>query len=270
MNPLIPPATVLLGIAVAWALTVPLYRFKELRPLTPRDIPSEVGGPQDQPPTIRASYRQALCPSCHHSYSWRDAAPGVSWIRGCPSCGVSLPRTALALQIGLPAAMLLTVLLLPGSWAAVPYLFLTVALAAIAVVDLRIWLIPYWMPWVGAAVGLVLISAVSVAIGAPGQIVVALAGAFGTFLLFLVLFLAAPGKLGFGDVRLALMLGLFLAWMHPILPVYGLLFGSLLGLVMGLVALATRGSSRFPFGPGLCLGAMLAVWLHEPILRGLG
>ena len=260
----------LLGIAVAWALTVPLYRFKELRPLTPRDIPSEVGGPQDQPPPIRASYRQALCPSCHHSYSWRDAAPGVSWIRGCPSCGVSLPRTALALQIGLPAAMLLTLLLLPGSWSGVPYLFVTVALASIAVVDLRIWLIPYWMPWVGAAVGLVLISAVSVAIGAPGQLVVALAGAFGTFLLFLVLFLAAPGKLGFGDVRLALMLGLFLAWMHPILPVYGLLFGSLLGLVMGLVALATRGSSRFPFGPGLCLGAMLAVWLHEPILRGLG
>ena len=89
--------------------------------------------------------------------------------------------------------MLVTVLLMPGSWVAVPYLFLTIALTAIAVVDLRIWLIPYWMPWVGAAIGLVLISVVSIAIGAPGQIVVALAGAVGTFLAFLVLFLAAPG-----------------------------------------------------------------------------
>ncbi len=270
MNALIPTATVIVGIAVAWALTVPLYRFKELRPLTPRDVATELGGPDDPAPVIRASYRQARCPNCHHVYSWRDAAPLVSWFRGCPSCGVALPRTALALQVGLPLAMLVTVLLMPGSWVALPYLFLTVALAAIAVVDLRIWLIPYWMPWLGAGVGLVLITAVSVHLGAPGQIVVAVAGAFGTFVLFLVLFLAAPGKLGFGDVRLALMLGLFLAWLHPILPIYGLLFGAVLGLVMGLAALATRGDSRFPFGPGLCLGAMLAVWLQEPILRGLG
>ena len=58
--------------------------------------------------------------------------------------------------------------------------------------------------------------------------------------------------------------------MHPILPVYGLLFGAVLGLVMGGIALVARGDSRFPFGPALSLGAMTAVWLHEPILRGFG
>ena len=174
----------------------------------------------------------------------------LSWVRGCPECGTRLPRTVLLLQVGLPLAMVLTVVMLPGSWVAVPYLFLTVVLAAIAVVDLRIWLIPFWMPWAGAAVGLVLISVVSFGIGAPRQIVVAVAGAIGTFLLFFLLFVAAPGKLGFGDVRLALLLGLFLAWMHPILPVYGLLFGAVLGLIMGGIALVARGDSRFPFGPG--------------------
>ena len=68
----------------------------------------------------------------------------------------------------------------------------------------------------------------------------------------------------------ALLLGLFLAWMHPILPIYGLLFGALLGVAMGVVALLANGDSRFPFGPALSLGAMAAIWLHEPILRGLG
>jgi prepilin signal peptidase PulO-like enzyme (type II secretory pathway) len=126
------------------------------------------------------------------------------------------------------------------------------------------------MPWAGAGVGLVLISIVSVAAGAPRDILVAVAGAVGTFLMFFVLFVIAPGKLGFGDVRLALLLGLFLAWMNPILPVYGLLFGAVLGLVMGIAALIARGESRFPFGPALALGAMAAVWLHEPILGGLG
>jgi prepilin signal peptidase PulO-like enzyme (type II secretory pathway) len=193
----------------------------------------------------------------------------LSWFRGCPVCGTPLPRTVPLLQLGLPLAMVLTVLMLPGTWAVVPYLFLTVVLAAISIVDLRIWLIPYWMPWAGAGVGLVLISIVSVAAGAPRDILVAVAGAVGTFLMFFVLFVIAPGKLGFGDVRLALLLGLFLAWLNPLLPIYGLLFGAVLGVVMGLVALAVSGEGRFPFGPALCLGALLAIWLHEPILGTL-
>jgi prepilin signal peptidase PulO-like enzyme (type II secretory pathway) len=267
---LVPLLTLLAGLAVAWALTVPLHRYKELRPLTPRDVATEVGSADEPPPVIRASYRQARCGHCHHVCTWRDVAPVVSWFRGCPECGTPLPRTVALLQLGLPAAMLLTVLVLPGTWAVVPYLFLTVVLAAISIVDLRIWLIPYWMPWAGAGVGLAMISVVSLGAGEPRDIVVAVAGAVGTFLMFFVLFVIAPGKLGFGDVRLALLLGLFLAWMNPILPVYGLLFGAVLGLVMGGVALVARGDSRFPFGPALALGAMAAVWFHEPILAGLG
>jgi prepilin signal peptidase PulO-like enzyme (type II secretory pathway) len=270
VNVLIPLVTLVAGVGVAWALTVPLHRYKELRPMTPRDVASEVGSVDAPAPVIRASYRQARCPSCHHVCTWRDVAPVLSWFRGCPACGTPLPRTVALLQVGLPAAMVFTVVMLPGSWVALPYLFLVVVLAAIAVVDLRIWLIPYWMPWLGAAVGLALISVVSFGIGAPRQIVVAVAGAIGTFLVFFLLFIAAPGKLGFSDVRLALLLGLFLAWLHPILPVYGLLFGAVLGVLMGVAALLASGDSRFPFGPALSLGAMAAVWFHEPILRGFG
>jgi leader peptidase (prepilin peptidase)/N-methyltransferase len=162
------------------------------------------------------------------------------------------------------------VALLNGSWIALPYLWLIVVLAAIAVIDLRIWLIPFWMPWVGAAIGLLLISAVSIGIGSPRAILYAVGGAVGAFAFFFVLWVAAPGKLGFGDVRLALLLGMFLAWMHPLLPIYGLLFGALLGLAMGLGAVVTRKDSRFPFGPALALGAMCAIWLHEPILNSFG
>jgi len=270
VDDLIPLLTAVVGVAIGWALTVPVHRYKELRPMTPRDVAAETGSDDQPPPVIRASYRHARCATCHHVCTWRDVAPVISWWRGCPSCGTPLPATVPLIQVGVPLAMLITVVMLPGSWVALPYLFLVVVLAVIAVVDLRIWLIPYWMPWAGTAVGLVLISAVSVGIGAPGQIIVAIAGAIGTFVLFFLLFIAAPGKLGFSDVRLALLLGLFLAWMHPILPVYGLLFGALLGLVMGLAAMLARGDSRFPFGPALALGSMAAVWFHEPILRGLG
>jgi len=163
-------------------------------------------------------------------------------------------------------ALLVTLIQLSGSWVALPYLWLVIVLAAISVVDLRIWLIPYWIPWLGASVGLVLNSIVSIGLGDPSQIFYAVGGGVGAFLLFFILWLIAPSKLGFGDVRMALLLGMFLAWLHPVLPIYGLLFGSLFGLLMGLVALVIRKDSRFPFGPGLALGAMCAIWFHEVLL----
>ncbi|MEI7887505.1 MAG: A24 family peptidase [Actinomycetes bacterium] len=262
-------AVAVCGVVIAWLMTLPLHRFKELRPLTPRDVGSEDGTATTPAVKIRAVYRQAICSRCHRVCTPVDTIPGLSWIRGCTSCGRKFPFTVPLLQIGVPAALVLTLWLLDDSWVAVPYLWLVLVLAAISVVDLRIWLIPYWMPWLGAAIGLVLISAVSIGLGDPSQILYALGGAAGAFLLFFLLWLIAPGKLGFGDVRMALLLGMFLAWLHPLLPIYGLLFGSLFGLLMGVVALLTRKDSRFPFGPALALGAMCAIWFHEALVQSL-
>ncbi len=263
-------ATAVLGVLAGWALTVPVHRYKELRPMTPRDVGAEVGSTDAPPPLIRAEYREARCPECHHVYRAADVVPVVSWWRGCPGCSTRPPATVVLLQVWVPVALVLTVALLNGSWVALPYVWMVVVVSAIAVIDLRIWLIPWWMPWVGAAVGVVLIAAVSLAIGAPQAVVWALAGAAGSFLLFFVLWLVAPGKLGFGDVRLVLLLGLFLGWLHPLYWVYGLLFGALIGIAMGVGSLLVHRESRFPFGPALVLGALVAVWLHGPILASLG
>lgn len=258
------------GIAVGWALTVPVHRYKEFRPMTRRDVAAEVGSADRPAPVIRAEYRQARCPDCHHVYRAADVVPVLSWPRGCPGCGARLPLTVPLVQVGVPAAMVLTVAMFDGGWVALPYLWLIVVLAAVAVIDLRIWLIPWWMPWIGAAIGFVLISAVSLALGAPENIAYAVVGGVGSFALFFVLFVAAPGKLGFGDVRLMLLLGMFLGWLNPLFPIYGLLFGSVIGLVMGIGSVIVDRGSRFPFGPALALGAMVAVWLHQPLLAGMG
>lgn len=262
--------TALVGTVVGWALTVPVHRYKELRPMTPRDVAAEVGTDGEPPPLIRAEYRQARCPDCHHVYRASDVVPVTSWFRGCPGCGTRLAATVPLLQLSVPVAMVLTVATLDATLIALPYLWLVVVLAAVAFIDLRIWLIPWWMPWVGAAVGFVLITAMSIVIGAPGAVVWALAGGVGSFLFFFVLWLVAPGKLGFGDVRLMFLLGMFLGWIHPLFPIYGLLFGSLIGLVMGLGSVIVDKGTRFPFGPALALGGLLAVWLNQPLLHGIG
>lgn len=261
--------TAALGVVIGWVMTLPVHRYKELRPLGPRDVAAEVGDMDHPPPLIRASFREARCPECRHLYRAGDVIPVISWFRGCPSCGDRLPATVPLVQIGVPVALALTVAALGDSWITLPYLWFVVMLAAIAVIDLRIWLIPYWMPWVGTAVGVALISAVSIGIGSPRTILTAVVGGIAAFALFFVLFLAAPGKLGFGDVRLALLLGVFLSWMSPVLLAWGLLFGSVVGLLMGIGALIARKGSRFPFGPGLAVGAMLAVWFSGPILNSI-
>ncbi len=183
---------------------------------------------------------------------WRDVTPVLSWFRGCPGCGARMPHTVVLLQLGLPVAMALTAVRLPDTWALVPYLFLTVLLAAISIVDLRIWLIPYWMPWAGAGVGLVLISLVSLGAGEPRDIVVAVAGALATFAMFFVLFVLAHRQARVRRRPLALVLGLFLAWMNPILPVYGLLFGIVArpGDGSGRAARQWRGSVPVRAGAG--------------------
>lgn len=271
MTTILPIAlSLVIGLIAGWAMTVPLHRFKEFRPKSRRDIAAEVGGGDTPPQIVRATYRQAICPDCHHHYRAADVVPVVSWFRGCPGCGTSLPGTVPLLQIGMPVLLTVTVVRLldfVGNWAVViPFIWLVIVLGAISLVDYRIWLIPFWMPWVGAGAGLVLITGASLAIGKPGAILYALGGGVALFVLFFLLWMFAPAKLGFSDVRLAFLIGMFLGWLHPLLPIYGLLFGSLAALVVGGISIATKNGDRFAFGPALALGTLCAVWLAGPIL----
>ena len=104
----------------------------------------------------------------------------------------------------------------------------------------------------------------------PPKSPTALIGGVGCFVLFFLLWLAAPGKLGFGDVRLMFLVGLFLGWISLLLPIYGLLFGSIIGLLMGVGSLIANKGTRFPFGPALALGALMAIWLYQPVISHMG
>ena len=90
---------------------------------------------------------------------------------------------------------------------------------------------------------------------------------------FLFLFLTHmiyPAGMGFGDVKLALVMGLYLGWLgwDPDFPVagpvrlvlYALMLGCLIGVVFGLVMRAiTKERGAFPFGPALAIGCFVVV-----------
>lgn len=96
--------------------------------------------------------------------------------------------------------------------------------------------------------------------GAP--LLRALLGMVALFGLYLVLALINPAGLGFGDVKLAGVLGLHLAWLGWDVLLTGALAGFALVALVALGLLAARRVSRssaLPFGPFMLTGALLGI-----------
>ena len=80
--------------------------------------------------------------------------------------------------------------------------------------------------------------------------------------IYLVLFLVHPAGLGFGDVKLAVPVGMALGWYGWDAVLYGTFAGFLLAAGYGgALVLAGRAGRRTPvaFGPCIALGAFVAV-----------
>lgn len=88
------------------------------------------------------------------------------------------------------------------------------------------------------------------------------------FLFFLAIFLVTRGRgLGFGDVKFAFFMGLFLGW-PSILA--GLFLSWILGGIIGVGLLVTRKKglkSQIPFGPFLVVGTFIAMLWGEELIE---
>jgi prepilin signal peptidase PulO-like enzyme (type II secretory pathway) len=155
-------------------------------------------------------------------------------------------------------------------WSLIPFLWLVPVLVVAAAVDIRTMLIPRRIVWVGFWVGLALLTATTLVTGSVDDLVRSLAGAGLYFGVLWITHMISPGGMGFGDVRLALLLGLYLGRISLMLTMVGLFLACIFGVAMGLaVRHATHGQRHFPFGPGLALGTMVAIFFWSPIISGL-
>jgi leader peptidase (prepilin peptidase)/N-methyltransferase len=114
------------------------------------------------------------------------------------------------------------------------------------------------------AAGAVLLAVLAAATGQWGSLGRALLGAVALGAVYFLLHLAPGRPLGFGDVRLAVLLGLFLGWLGWAEVVWGALLPWLVNVPVVLAALLTRRAdrkSRLPFGPPMLAGALLAIVL---------
>jgi len=95
-----------------------------------------------------------------------------------------------------------------------------------------------------------------------------LLAAFGAAIFFLIIFLISRGKgMGFGDVKLAFFMGLFLGWPKVLVALFLAFF---LGAIIGvfLIVLGRKGlKSEIPFGPFLVIGTLIALFLGDLIIN---
>jgi leader peptidase (prepilin peptidase)/N-methyltransferase len=90
----------------------------------------------------------------------------------------------------------------------------------------------------------------------------ALAGMAALFALYALQWFLVPNQVGFGDVKLAGLLGLYLGWLGLPVWIAGTCAGFVLAAVYALALLASRRAtlkSTIPFGPFMLAGALAAV-----------
>jgi leader peptidase (prepilin peptidase)/N-methyltransferase len=149
----------------------------------------------------------------------------------------------------------------------VPFLFLFAVLLVVSLIDLEHYRIPDRIVFPSLAVSVGLITFVTLIKGADLIFVRnALLGAVAYFVLLLLPHVIYPKGMGFGDVKLALLMGLYLGWLNSdfvegiVLIMWALVIGSLLGVVAGVGFALVRGRrAEFPFGPALALGCVLMI-----------
>jgi leader peptidase (prepilin peptidase)/N-methyltransferase len=87
-------------------------------------------------------------------------------------------------------------------------------------------------------------------------------------LTYLVMAVAYPRGMGFGDVKLAGVLGLFLGWLGWAPLAVGASLAFLLGGIFGVVVILIRRGGRktaIPFGPWMLAGAWLGIFVGAPL-----
>ena len=208
------------------------------------------------------------CGQCDAQIRGYDNVPLVSWLllRGkCRDCGAPISRRY-PLGEALTAALFAAVAVMDGlSWLLVPHLIFVSALVLVSQVDLEKKIIPDVVILPVAALGLPLM----ILLGpAPWwQWPVAGLGAAGfLFLISEVYFrIRHVEGMGFGDVKLALCMGVYLG--PAVVP--ALFLGFLSGAVVGVILIGgRRGNAKtaIPFGPFLAAGAILALFFGGALI----
>lgn len=207
----------------------------------------------------------SACPKCGQEIRAYDNIPVISWfvLRGkCRDCGNPISSRYPLVEAGTGILFAIMAWRIGLSWELPAYLYFTAIAVALALIDVDTKRLPNVITLPSYAVGGLLLLVPAIIDGSWDNYLGAWLGAVALFAFYFLLAFIYPAGMGFGDVKLAGVIGLFLGWLGWGSLLVGAFLGFLLGAVVG-VALMMRGragrKTKIPFGPFMLMGAYIAV-----------
>ena len=243
------------------------------------DEPNDYGDEWDTRPWRQVFGGTSRCSSCGAGVRPIDNIPILSYLllRGrCRGCDERIPVFHPLVEALCPLLFLVAVTAIGlDDWRILVALWLIPVGLAISVIDLGTLIVPTRLVWPGV-LGAVLLAVV--AAGLEGEWTWLLSALVGVAALagpLFVLWFVIPRGMGFGDVRLAVLLGWsvgFFAGVRPfaavLLMIMCLCLAAVLGLVIGIGAMGARGrNAKVPFGPALVIAAWLCIAFAPQIME---
>lgn len=227
---------------------------------------------------------RSACPTCKNPIASYDNIPVISWLllRGkCRHCKTPIPD-----RYPLVEAMTGIAWVITGLWAwqpgfldstgtaplinpLLPLVLILVSVGiALWLIDLDHMILPDVLVLPLYPIAVLGLAAAGLATG-DWPIARALLSMLVWFAVFAVLYFGSLGRaMGFGDVKLAPVLGLVLGWIGWGPSVIGIFAGFVVGGLYGLTLIARKKAgrrSRVPFGPFLLLGAYVGMLAGDSV-----
>lgn len=238
-------------------------------------------------------FPSSACPACGTAIQARDNVPVISWLllhgkcRACRSSisvrypivelGTGVFFAAVAVWLGFSTGGFgisdasSALVIVSSVLALVAFLYLAAVSVALALIDLDTHKLPNRIVLPSYVVGVVVLGTASALVGDYPALLRAGAGMLILGLAYLAMALAYPGGMGFGDVKLAGVLGLYLAWLGWGQLAVGAFAAFFLGGLFSVGLILARKAGRksgIPFGPWMLAGAWLGIFFGGPIAMG--
>lgn len=230
-----------------------------------------LGKLQDRMRRLSILRGRSMCPACGHELAAKDLVPLISWLTmrcRCRYCRKPISWQYPLVEAATAVLFAISYLWWPLPWSAIGvfsfclWLVFVTMFMALAVYDLRWFLLPDRI--VFPLIGLAAVEAILMATVFRGGWQSLLHGLWGVAVaagLFCGLYIVSRGKwIGFGDVKLAIVLGLLVG--GPLSAILLIFIASLIGSFIA-VPLLLRGRATamtpLPFGPFLLLATVAVV-----------
>jgi leader peptidase (prepilin peptidase)/N-methyltransferase len=222
-------------------------------------------------PAGEGLWHRSACPRCGHAISARDNIPVVSWLvlrRRCRDCGERISGLYPGVELATAALFALVAVFVRPLPVVPAYLYAAAIGVALTVIDAQTRRLPDAIVYPSYPV---LGALLAVGSWASGDWAALGRGAFGGLALaagYWILAILVPRGMGWGDAKLAGLVGLVLAYQSWGVFAVGALGAFLLGALWGVgVMVKTKGGRRtaIPFGPWMCVGAALGLAVGGPI-----